>query len=247
MPRYIDYFCGLDLGQAQDYTALAVIQVPIYLAEPWVEPLNLPSWGWTAGERLTAWQRAEVDKLAHRDEDRPWYQPGPAPLWLRHVQRFPLGTPYPVIAWECEQLLQRPPLWDAHALIVDATGVGAPVVDLLRDAGLSPVAVSIHGGDAVTRGAHGWGVPKRDLVAAVQVLLETQRLKISAQALEAETLTQELMGFQRRVTKAGHDSYGQWREGAHDDLVLATALAAWWAMRALGSRELARLTAGERV
>jgi hypothetical protein len=27
----------------------------------------------------------------------------------------------------------------------------------------------------------------------------------------------------------GHDSYGQWREGQHDDLVLAVALAAWWA------------------
>jgi hypothetical protein len=27
----------------------------------------------------------------------------------------------------------------------------------------------------------------------------------------------------------GHDSYGQWREGQHDDLVLAVALATWWA------------------
>jgi hypothetical protein len=25
-----------------------------------------------------------------------------------------------------------------------------------------------------------------------------------------------------------HDSYGAWREGAHDDLVLAVAVAAWY-------------------
>jgi len=26
---------------------------------------------------------------------------------------------------------------------------------------------------------------------------------------------------------AGHDSYGAWREGAHDDLLLSVALACW--------------------
>lgn len=28
-----------------------------------------------------------------------------------------------------------------------------------------------------------------------------------------------------------NDSYGSWREGAHDDMVLAVAIAAWWAER----------------
>ena len=28
-----------------------------------------------------------------------------------------------------------------------------------------------------------------------------------------------------------HDSYGAWREGAHDDVTLACAVACWWAER----------------
>ena len=30
---------------------------------------------------------------------------------------------------------------------------------------------------------------------------------------------------------AAHDIYGAWREGQHDDLVLATALAVWFGER----------------
>jgi hypothetical protein len=48
----------------------------------------------------------------------------------------------------------------------------------------------------------------------------------------AQTLVQELLTF--RVTidpKTAHDSYSAWREGLHDDLVLATALACWWGER----------------
>jgi hypothetical protein len=72
-------------------------------------------------------------------------------------------------------------------------------------------------------------VPKRDLVAAVQVLLQNGRLKI-AEGLElAPTLRKELLGFRVKVDpKTAHDSYEHWREGDHDDLVLATALACWY-------------------
>ena len=46
---------------------------------------------------------------------------------------------------------------------------GVPVVDMLRDADLSPIAVTITAGDAVTlRPETGeWHVPKRDLVGAL--------------------------------------------------------------------------------
>jgi hypothetical protein len=44
---------------------------------------------------------------------------------------------------------------------------------------------------------------------------------------EAVTLTRELESFQVKITESAHDTYGAWREGAHDDLVLAVALALW--------------------
>lgn len=63
-------------------------------------------------------------------------------------------------------------------MVVDGTGVGAPVVDMLRAAGLGCeiTAVSITGGDRESRR----GVPKRDLIARVQLALEKGELRIAA-------------------------------------------------------------------
>ena len=44
-------------------------------------------------------------------------------------------------------------------------------------------------------------------------------------------LVEELMAFQVKVNAQAHDTYGAWREGAHDDLVLAVAVATWLADR----------------
>jgi hypothetical protein len=35
------------------------------------------------------------------------------------------------------------------------------------------------------------------------------------------------LAFQVKVTASAHETFGSWRENAHDDLVLAVALAAW--------------------
>ena len=68
--------------------------------------------------------------------------------------------------------------------IVDATGVGAPVVDMLRKADLPCrlMPVTITGGehDAPVRG--GYHVPKRELLTGLQVLVQSGGLQISAEA-----------------------------------------------------------------
>lgn len=53
--------------------------------------------------------------------------------------------------------------------------------------------------------------------------------------LRLEILTAELQNFRAQITTSGHDSYEAWREGAHDDTVLATALACWFGERGLPS------------
>jgi hypothetical protein len=157
----------------------------------------------------------------------------PRPYAGRHLQRWSLGTPYPVIAKEVAGLAEALALaWrQSHVwLAVDATGVGAAVLDLLRREPMPHVRVVpilITAGNAESRDGQIWHVPKRNLVAVVQVCLQTQRLKIAAALPEAQTLTRELQGFQMKITLAGHDSYGAWREGTHDDLVLALAVALW--------------------
>ena len=69
---------------------------------------------------------------------------------LRYLERVPLGTTYPGVRIVCELVADGGEV-RACTLVVDATGVGAPVVDLLRAAGI---------GDAVGGGDDygvGWG------------------------------------------------------------------------------------------
>ena len=152
-------------------------------------------------------------------------------LRLRHLERYKLRTPYPeqadaVAALMRDERLMRP------ELVVDATGVGRAVTDILKTKGLEFRAVTITGGASVTAVAGGYHVPKRDLVAALEVPFHTGALKV-AEGLELwPALRKELLTFRRKINlKTAHDSYEHWRDSDHDDLVLAVALACWWVRR----------------
>ena len=211
------YFVGLDLGQAADYTAIVV-------AERIGTPPHRPSGGsrfYDGGQLI----RGVVPQAPRKAAE-------PFVYHLRHLERPRLGTPYPAIVERVKAILDEPTLKGRVQLVVDATGVGKPVVDLLRAAKLGPVAVTITGGDNVSFEAGGYRVPKRDLVGALQVLLQTERFKVAEGLTEAAVLVQELLNFKAKISlTTGHDSYEAWRTGTHDDLVLAAALACWWGER----------------
>ena len=176
-----NFTVGLDLGQAQDYSALTTVQ--------------------------------KVDPGAYH---------------LRHIERFDLGTPYPEQVRRVEELMQSGALRGRCELVVDQTGAGRPVVDLFRDAGLNPVGVTITGGDTSSRGGRNHRVPKRQLVATVQSLLQTGRLKFAEGLPLAGVLTEELQKFRAKINVSTvHASFEHWRKRDHDDVVLALALACW--------------------
>ena len=70
-------------------------------------------------------------------------------LRLRYLERVPLGTPYPEVVERVAQVTRSAELAGRCHLVVDATGVGRPVVDLLRRARLGCVVmpVMITGGE----------------------------------------------------------------------------------------------------
>ncbi len=57
-------------------------------------------------------------------------------------------------------------------------------------------------------------------------------LRIAAGMEHAAALVTEMQEMRVKVTPAGHEQYGAWREGTHDDLVFAVALACWAAKKA---------------
>jgi hypothetical protein len=74
-------------------------------------------------------------------------------------------------------------------------------------------------------------VPKQDLVAGVQVLLERGELKIARGMKQAGALVRELIDVKGRLGGAGRVRLGAEGAGEHDDLVMAVALACWRARR----------------
>jgi hypothetical protein len=148
---------------------------------------------------------------------------------VRHLQRWPLRTPYTAIASDVARISHSTELAGEvrHMLAVDMNGVGAPFLDILKThnvaADVEPVFS--HGGDKVVRDGGVWRVPKRLLVAQTQIALEQGRLKIAPGLPEAPTLVKELQNYQVEIDPlTAHDSYGAWRTGTHDDLLFAVML-----------------------
>lgn len=187
------FFIGLDLGQAQDFTAFVVIE-------------------------------------RNNQEPAPEEQRQQLSYSVRHIERFALGTPYTRISKAMRQVISNPALSGGSCLVVDATGVGKAVVDLLKQEGIPLKQVTITGGEKVSRDGGAFTVPKRDLVAMLQVLLQNKRLQIASNLPLSQVLVKELLDFRMKIDeRTAHESFGAWREGTHDDLVLAVALAVWYA------------------
>jgi hypothetical protein len=160
-------------------------------------------------------------------------------LHLRHLERYQLRTPYTDIADNVAALMRDPALSGKRGaeLIVDETGVGKAVVDMFRERKLYFRPVTITGGDVAREGAikergKSYRVPKRDIVGALEVPFHNGTLKVAEGLVLWPTLREELLSFKRKINlRTAHDSYEHWRESDHDDLVLACALACWWARR----------------
>src|SRR6185503_4497410 len=146
-------------------------------------------------------------------------------LVVRYAERMALGMPYPQVVERIREIVRVDDLYYGRSTItVDASGVGAPVVDMLNAARLAcPVhAVTITGGER----AAGECVPKRDLMAELLVLLENRKLSIG-KLQEGARLVRELGDVRMRVTAGGRARWGAEGAGEHDDLVVALALACW--------------------
>src|SRR5262249_41934775 len=147
-----------------------------------------------------------------------------------HLVRWPLGTKYTVIVSEVQKLTAQAPL-KGGTLAIDATGVGRAVYDLFTDARLEVglEGVLITAGFNVSKDEDGFlHIAKVQLVSVVQSLLQQRRLKIAKALKLASTLESELSTFKVKITPNANEAFlADTREGAHDDMVLAVAMAAW--------------------
>lgn len=129
-------------------------------------------------------------------------------------------------------------------LIIDGTGVGVAVRDMMVDAHLNPIPIMFTAGDRVHEvyhdpmiaGARGFrgipalkqiNVPKLDLVAAGRKLIETHRVGVCPGIDYAKDFERQMKSFHEILKENKHLTF-EAATGDHDDAVCAFLMAAWW-------------------
>ena len=185
------------------------------------------------GQRQDHTALAAVERVIQRgpEVDRATFQPITQVYYrVRGLRRLKLGTPYPEIVAEVANVARTVATQGSTTMVVDATGVGAPVVDLLRaelDSTIPLVPVIFTGGDTVRCENGVYRVPKKDLVHGLIVLFENKRLRLLDDHSETRALINELANMRVKISGESHATYEAWRQNQHDDLVFALALACW--------------------
>lgn len=159
---------------------------------------------------------------------------------VRWMERLPLGTSYPgvvdrVIAVHAGAAARQPLEQRSPELLLDATGLGQPVVDLVRQRKVKVTPVYLTGGDSATKVGDAWRIAKSALVSRLQVLFQDERVRFGSRDPLAEAMVDELLNFEIKVSEGGQDTYGAFKTGAHDDLVVALGLACWRPWKPRGS------------
>jgi len=145
------------------------------------------------------------------------YQPSVA---IRALVRFPLGTNYDKIhRLVTDQLDER---HYPKQLIIDAGGPGPPIVDRFRESlgdsvTIRPVMITGGKGQNTLTGGY-TGIPRRTLIT-------TLLLAIGAHSLTCEEGLQNWDIFESELIELRGDTAQPGDSNAHDDLVMAVALA----------------------
>jgi hypothetical protein len=188
-------------------------------------------------------------------------RPGPDG-WAEHwysvegLIQFPLKMPYTTqhreglpdeigLVESVRDIIRGQPHFRGCMMGVDKTGVGNPVVDMLREAQLDvwlrPIQIT-SGEKSALQEDGGFHVPKAELVTALEIVIQNARIAISpfkaksnrpedieyAKRANAtrQLLAEEFRHFNRVARKNQKAKLGA--EGdKHDDLALSVALAVW--------------------
>jgi len=195
---------GVDLGQSRDATV--IIAVETYRPEPDVEQViayNNPR------DLLHGRARTPRSEM-HFD--------------LVHIEKLPRGLSFPEQAAKIITTALALGTEERPRILLDATGLGAPMLDLIRRDCPYPVQGAVIGsGNEVTRRGRDLTVPKQELVSNLEAVLSTRRLHSVPDLPYAGELDQELRSFGYELSDSGRPKYAGRK--SHDDLVSALMLA----------------------
>jgi len=220
MSRYI---VSVDLGQLDDYTSIVVAEL-FTRQNAWLWQIDKPDLPPMINLKMPE-DFVFVNNVGTVRNPNVC-----ARLHIRHIERF-RGKSYPDVARHMYALMRRSPLIGAK-MLVDATGVGRPVLQMIREGRVQCSGITITGGRDESRHPtdyRDWLVPKRLLIQSVDALMHRDAIKIAPELSEATNLQYELNDFRSRIDpETGYESFSA-RTSEHDDVVLALAQICWHA------------------
>ena len=153
---------------------------------------------------------------------------------VRHLERLAAGRPYPAIVARVREMAAARDLRNGeYSLLIDITEVGRSPVRLFENHGLYPEPVDVTSAAEASYQNGVQQLPRRDMIGAAQVALQSDKLKVSDKLELAAALLTDLQAFDPTLTGSAA------RNGQNDDLVNAVAIAVWWADRLRWDDEVA--------
>jgi len=149
----------------------------------------------------------------------------PGVYHLGYLKQWPRRCPYTKVASDIKVLYEKFPAYRNMPLSIDNTGIGTVFSELLDTAGVAYIPITISGGleEKLHTDDPGSSVPKTQLVSALQVALESEKIIIHGQLGLKTQLHRQFKAFEAKTSDTGRQLFGA-RTG-HDDLILALALA----------------------
>jgi len=159
------------------------------------------------------------------------YDGNPPMYWVRRIVKLQKGMPYDAQVREVRTLFFE---YHNPRLIIDRTGVGLPICDMIVAGGLQPIQVSLTAGDIMNKPEPGKiNLPKKDMVSSLTRCIQERRIKVTRDCENAALFRTELKAFQLKVSASGHNTYNA-APGSHDDTITAIGLCLWWGDKGIG-------------
>lgn len=198
-----EFWVGCDLGARVDRSAIVVVEglvldITTYHGEP-----NGTQWAYRNGRQV------QVPTYANVTHERK------AAFQVAEIIRLDQGAPHSETLAALIDVHRRYRPRFSH---FDETGLGIGFNEYIRNAYMQGQF------DQRPRGVTFTAQNKFDVIGALDRLVDEGRINVPDQP-GADKLRQELTDYRYRYTAAGNITTGSATEAAHDDLVIATALA----------------------
>ncbi|MEI8003966.1 MAG: hypothetical protein WCG94_06480, partial [Methanothrix sp.] len=144
---------------------------------------------------------------------------------LNRKQKLPYDHPTETsIASWAVSVYKNQRFWgkEPPTFLIDATGVGSAVADILKTKGIPVEEITITTGNAATQEGSMYHVGKARLIGKFLGVFDAGKLHINPGLPLMPLLEREMLGFKAELTQHGNTKF-EAQEGENDDLLLSLA------------------------